>query len=499
MTKINILVFEQGDSIGQKFKQLSQNSFSLLIVSDIDTLVREMEEHPQQLLVTSRELYLEHRQLLKPKPGFKDLLLAVYTDSGDQAEKSDLYADGIWFSWNITVGTSQLAERLGFINNRQDFISRFEENSISHGSLLNVELEEVLATQAFAGKSVKLELYASYGRIDIYFVDGRLTHARQGRLTGNEAAIRGFLWTHGTFFVRELPAGIDLPVSVTASLTALITEGLRRRNDLWKSIAKTYDLNAPLKLIGGEDKGLDGSVAERIEIFNGNHSMIHILLSAETEYPAFLEQITALLASGIISQVTGPDQRSETPRFISDSNRFFSRTEAFALEEVLFTGKPDLENGIFLFVGSQESGLTEIIRTMGGKLSGPLKKVDNFIVSDIMLNKKKLSLLGMPLDKKFMDALESISGRILGFVFLIDARDNSEMGYASYVVNSMLKKFSGGLFSVVLTHSEKARALPRDMIKNEIQLPDFAHLHDCDIENPESIKALIFSLKVLPN
>ena len=132
------------------------------------------------------------------------------------------------------------------------------------------------------------------------------------------------------------------------------------------------------------------------------------------------------------------------------------------------------------------------------QIEAKFKPVSDFIVSDIMLNKKKLSLLGMPLDQKFMDALESISDRILGFVFLIDSRDNSEMGYASYVVNSMLKEFSGGLFSVVLTHSEKARALPRDLIKNEIQLPDFAHLHDCDIENPESIKALIFSLKVLP-
>ena len=81
---------------------------------------------------------------------------------------------------------------------------------------------------------------------------------------------------------------------------------------------------------------------------------------------------------------------------------------------------------------------------------------------------------------------------------MIDARNKSELEYTAYIIKLLFANYPDAIFSVGLTHSEKARAIPLEMIKQTVQLPSYAKLQICNIEDENSIKELIFSMRDIP-
>jgi hypothetical protein len=140
----------------------------------------------------------------------------------------------------------------------------------------------------------------------------------------------------------------------------------------------------------------------------------------------------------------------------------------------------------------------EVIKTLSGKNNALIRNIDGMIISDITLRERTISLTGIKIDDGFMDKIGAFVDKLVGLMFLIDVRESGELEYSSYLVNFLLNNFSGMIYTISMIHTEKARALPLDLVLAKLKIPDFVSVIATNIESENSLRELIFSLKEIP-
>ena len=202
MEPIKTILFEPQDKLSQKFSSISEQDTILLVVKEFEELQRIIEETRIQLIVLSTELYNNDAQI-RQLGRRNEFLFALYSFEEDPTEKSIYISRGIWFYWNINNGVSPLVDNLKLIHRRQDLIRRIPNLVDIKGNLADLPCNELLTNITLNNRTVKLEIYSSFGKAVLFFNEGTLTHARQGVLRGNSVVLNLFLWSGGTFFIRQ--------------------------------------------------------------------------------------------------------------------------------------------------------------------------------------------------------------------------------------------------------------------------------------------------------
>ena len=496
MESIKSILFEPHDEVSQKFSSISEKDTVLLVVKEYDELKSIIEETRIQLIILSAKLYNDNAQI-RQLARQNEFLFALYSLMDDPTEKSIYISRGIWFFWNLTNGVGPLIDNLKLIHQRQNLIRRIPERSDIKGNLTDLPFDELLTNLTINGKTVKLELFSPFGRAVLHFNKGILTHARQGVLRGNSVVLNLFLWPGGTFFVSqsEQPAS---PPNVNASFIALIAEGDYRKEQFWNYWAKKVNFNSPLLFRDTNPKLISPKVNQLRQLFIRQKSLLYLLLASETDVWALIHEIDKLINDGTIDYIPDTENVISPDSLVAEKRSFLTLSESSILEKVFFARHSHINEGKIIIAGASGSGIIEFIRTVSGKLSAPLKQVHNLVFSRVKLNDKIISFFGITIEERFTELMQKLSENMFGFILLIDARNKEELEYTAYIIKSLFSNYPDAIFSVGLTHTEKARAMPLDMIKQTIQLPSYAKLQICNIEDENSIKELIFNMRDIP-
>jgi hypothetical protein len=493
MAYVEILVYAAEKEIWERITEPGDKRFRFRAIETYEELSKNIKENPFQIVLVSEKEFKANPEL-SALVRQKEYLFILYSGSFSAEEKSEFLRRGIWCCWSSGDGIRPFYRKLELVLKRNNLIAKFEKLSDVHGNFSDLPFSDLLISIANSGKNVKLELFSTYGRVNLFFKSGTLVHARHGRLVGNEAVLNVFLWQTGTYFFQALPEH-EITPSVTASVVALIAEGIRRRNYFWNYWAKKYNPRAPMLFHDPGNGKFDSHILKIKELINGQNGLLQILLSGETEYPILISEVEKLVEKGIIifkeTETGGASDKTQ-------GSSFFSRSEAIALEQIFFAGNPELNDGVFLIACVDEDSLMEVIKTLSGKNNALIRNIDGMIISDITLRERTISLTGIKIDDGFMDKIGAFVDKLVGLMFLIDVRESGELEYSSYLVNFLLNNFSGMIYTISMIHTEKARALPLDLVLAKLKIPDFVSVIATNIESENSLRELIFSLKEIP-
>ncbi|UCC44436.1 MAG: DUF4388 domain-containing protein [Candidatus Zixiibacteriota bacterium] len=86
----------------------------------------------------------------------------------------------------------------------------FEQNSVAHGSLSDMNLLDLLQTMAPSGKTAKITIRSREQELFIYLHGGQIVYAKCGETSGAEAIYEGASWCEGTWDVEATDEN-DLP------------------------------------------------------------------------------------------------------------------------------------------------------------------------------------------------------------------------------------------------------------------------------------------------
>jgi signal recognition particle receptor subunit beta len=496
MPALKTLLIEREKNVVEKFKRASGKAIQIEHInntSELNSLISNNNKF--DVICTSADNLLKQndlRQLLRSR----QYPILVYTTLNESAQRIQLYDLGVWFTWNINSGVDPFYQQMQLLIQQRKNVEQIRQKADLMGNIKNISFADMMTNLSHNRQTAELVFYSRFGKIVTVFDNGHLKYARQGGLTGNAAILNLFLWPSGSFFLYKTdPEGYAS--NVTASVVALIFEGQRRQNIFWSEWVKKLQFNSPIMLKETQFKQVPKKVKRLSHFFNGNHTLIEVLLGQELDAWSALHDVEKLIHNGQLGYLI--EQEGEViNNDLPDYKKFFGIKETERLEALLFGNKPGLKEGKFVIAGTKNSGVTSVIRKLSGKQATPLKKVQNLIFTRIALEKKSVALFGITLEVHFTEILKKLSDNLLGLILLIDARNKPELEYTSYLMHSLFHQFPKIQFAIGLTHSEKAKALPYHVVLDDLKLPSFSKLKVCNLDDDNSIKELVFSLKEIP-
>ena len=88
----------------------------------------------------------------------------------------------------------------------------YEQNSVAHGSLSDMNLLDLLQSMAPSGRTARITVRSQEQELSIYLHGGQIVYAKCGETSGAEAIYAGASWCEGTWDVEATDEN-DLPQS----------------------------------------------------------------------------------------------------------------------------------------------------------------------------------------------------------------------------------------------------------------------------------------------
>lgn len=173
------------------------------------------------------------------------------------------------------------------------------------GSLEDMGVVDLLQTIEVSRKSGVATVVNGQRTAMIYFSDGKVLDAEQGRLRGEEAVYRTLIWTSGNFEVEFKP--IDNEEIIQTSTQGLLMEGMRRVDE-WGRLAEQLPSAAAVFDVDHE------ALAERLmeipdelngilRLLDGTRSLMVVIDESPFDDLSTLSVISKLYFEGLLVQV----------------------------------------------------------------------------------------------------------------------------------------------------------------------------------------------------
>jgi formylglycine-generating enzyme required for sulfatase activity len=178
--------------------------------------------------------------------------------------------------------------------------------TVFSGRLQEMCVPDLIQTIGLHRKTGELRLTTEYGDGSLTFIDGSISQARSGRLTGKPAAYRLVGAKRGTFHFQFAQA-IEGEVSGW-NPTEILMEGIRRADECAHILASLPDLNCIVDLDAQElakhEAKLSKAARDLARELNVSMSLRHALQESDIDDLAFFQGALELFRLGII-QDTG--------------------------------------------------------------------------------------------------------------------------------------------------------------------------------------------------
>jgi signal recognition particle receptor subunit beta len=159
----------------------------------------------------------------------------------------------------------------------------------------------------------------------------------------------------------------------------------------------------------------------------------------------------------------------------------------------------DLVSGKLLILGSNTSGKTEFIRQFNqGSVSGVRSNQELDFTSIELAEDFSLQVFGIALEERLSQIIEKLSEGLVGYIFLIDAKRESEIEYTNYVIKNLISVHNVPWTIAVTNIKNGTKKIP-PKIKSGLELPKGRSLLTCDLLNKDDVSKVIMSIKSIKN
>jgi len=190
-----------------------------------DALVKAIDDPPDLLVSDYRMPGMDGRQLverLRSRPamaGLSVILLATKADITEKLSAQDHPVDDFvekpFFLKEATQRIKRVIDKIAL----EKMAKSVASDGQVRGSLSQMNVIDLVQSLEMGRKSCALTFTNENEKCEMYFVEGQVTHAEYGDLTGDKAVFKVLRWTSGNF-------QMDFEGKTTKQTTQLNTQGL---------------------------------------------------------------------------------------------------------------------------------------------------------------------------------------------------------------------------------------------------------------------------------
>src|SRR3989449_7039826 len=172
-----------------------------------DALLQAVDDPPDLLVSDYRMPGMDGHQLverLKSRPAtarISVILLASKTDITDKLsnhEPVDDFVEKPFFLKEATQRIKRVIDKIAL----EKMAKTAPSDGVLRGSLSQMNVIDLVQSLEMGRKSCALTLTNGKDKCEMYFIEGQVTHAAYGSLTGDAAGFKGLSWTAGNFQVN---------------------------------------------------------------------------------------------------------------------------------------------------------------------------------------------------------------------------------------------------------------------------------------------------------
>jgi len=379
-----------------------------------------------------------------------------------------------------------------------------EKESRFSGRLQDFNLSGLINNFGKDKRSGVLRIQTPVSSGKIYFNNGHIYHASAGYLKDDEAVLYMLTWNQGRFVMSPLPTK-KVNNRVRLSNVGLLLQAESFREDYFKLVKDLDGLSKEMLVINQGDllqQEKDPNYRNFIEKLSDYRQINDVIENSPYSTLETLSQLVTLKKSKNLKiretdDVFSELQTEQTQESTGLIERLLSADDVNLLRKN-FKAEA-ITSGKLLILGSNTCGKTDFIRQFNqGSVSGVRSNQELDFTTIELAENFSLQVFGIALEERLSQIIEKLSEDLVGYIFLIDAKRESEVEYTNYVINNLITVHDVPWTIAVTNLGKSAKNVPAK-IKTALDLPKGRTLLPCDVTNKENVRKVIMSIKSLNN
>src|SRR5438876_3010667 len=196
-----------------------------------DALLKAVDDAPDLLVSDYRMPGMDGKQLVEKlrgrssTSGISVILLATKSDISEKLTLQDHSADDFvekpFFLKEATQRIKRVIDKIAL----EKLAKTAPSDGVLRGSLSQMNVIDLVQSLEMGRKSCALTLTNGKDKCEMYFIEGQVTHAAYGSLTGDAAVFKVLSWTAGNFQINF--ESKTSQQTTTLNTQGLLMEGLR--------------------------------------------------------------------------------------------------------------------------------------------------------------------------------------------------------------------------------------------------------------------------------